>query len=316
MAGRHALAGVCAPVPRIRAIFPDARLGCPADAAPRPRLLGSTRSDFRFIRRIKTSIITMPLNNRFFSIAGQMNDSGAGTENLGPLLYSLICMQRPHAVLTLGLTHTALYFLQALADIPPAVQRDETIITNPHLDLARYDLLASPRQVLRAPRTLVVVDAFGHDEHRMSKALLCAHQLGLSALLEIHQVPFRSVQLEPAARFGLVWIDSDQPLDFVELTNKFWPHVAFDGLFGMHGTYVDSAATEKPAVVAGPLANAVKRQLLESGMAASCEMISLLERHKVRQGSTTLLRKLSPIDRCRSYSVTDEQKIVYGVEGV
>lgn len=84
----------------------------------------------------------------------------------------------------------------------------------------------------------------------------------------------------------------------------------------MHYTFVDVQPRlgDPPVVIPGPWANAVKRELARCGMDAGFEMLSLVEPHKHRQGSVTLLRK-TPDDRCRDNPLQQEQYALYGDQG-
>lgn len=260
----------------------------------------------------------MPLTPRFYSVAQALFHPGMGTENVGPLLHSLTCMRRPETVIAVGLGYSTLFLLQALADVERERARDRQVLQGQRDDPARAEVLApdSGDPPAALPR-LIAIDDFSDDAGRLSRLSECARQLELEHLLQLHPVRYQDWDVPPGCTAGLVWIDCGHQLDYAPLCNRFWPLVDEDGgLLAMHYTYVDvrPAPDADAVVIPGPWVNAVKRDLGRCGPDAGFEVLSLVEPHKHRQGSVTLLRK-APLDRCRDNEITQEQRALYGDEG-
>lgn len=262
----------------------------------------------------------MPLDDRFHAAAREVLDPCMGTENVGPLLYALACMRRPRSVLAVGIGYTTLCLLQALADVEQASAYDQRVLCGATDDPLRRDVLA-PDGVDGAAPCLHAIDDFSDDFGRLQRLLRAIDALGLSRYLVLHRTRFQEAQLPEAAQpFGMAWIDCGHQLEYPDLCNRFWPLVDEDGgLLGMHYTHVDvtlpDAPDEPPVVIAGPWVNAAKQQMLRAGMAADFELLSLVEPHKTRQGSLTLLRKLGRVDRCRDHPLAQEQRALYANPG-
>lgn len=263
----------------------------------------------------------MPLDTQFFSVARVLMHPGMGTENVGPLLYALACMRRPRRVLAVGLGYSTLFLLQALADAEREAARDRALLDQRLHDPARVEVLL-PEAVDTMPAVLVGCDDFSDDDGRLGQLQRCVDRLELGSRMRLHRCRYQDLPDEPEAPpYDLVWIDCGHQLDYAELCNRFWPKLQPDGgLLGMHYTHVDvpvdtGEGAPQRVVVAGPWVNAVKRQLADAGPAARFELLSLVEPHKARQGSVTLLRRLEPHDGCRPGTLAQENLALYGTAG-
>ena len=69
------------------------------------------------------------------------------------------------------------------------------------------------------------------------------------------------------------------------------------GLLLLHFTYwnltVHFDGQDHTNLLCGSIANEIKRQQMRAGLAARFEVLSLVEPHKTRQGSVTMVRKLA-----------------------
>lgn len=260
----------------------------------------------------------MPLNAHFLDIAHHAFDPGMGTEHAALLLYSMVRMQRPSSVLCVGLGYSTLFVLQALADNRTEAQRDARIAGGTLTDPARHEVLHPGYDHAGHAAHLHGIDDFSEDEPRLQRFLQILERLNLSPLFTLHRCRFQDVQLPAeAGPFGFMWLDCGHQLDYPDLLNRFWPLLDADGgLAAIHYTHVDvdvpdGGATAK-VVIPGPCANALRRQQLQAGMGAGFELLSLVEPHKHRQGSVTLLRRLDEVDACRPAGLQQEQMAMYG----
>lgn len=259
----------------------------------------------------------MPLDARFHAVARTLFHPGMGTEHVGPLLHALVSMRRPHTVVAVGLGYSTLFLLQALADVEQERARDARVLSGRLPDPARQEVLwPDPPAGARRPR-LWAIDDFSDDRGRLARLSGCVGRLGLAHLLSLQRSRHQDWRPPAGLRAGLVWLDCGHQLDYTGLCNRFWPLVDDDGgLMGMHYTHIDvQPLADQPAVVVpGPWANAVKCALGRRGCRAGFELLSLVEPHKRRQGSVTLLRKC-PDEACRDTPCEQEQVALYGRSG-
>jgi predicted O-methyltransferase YrrM len=265
----------------------------------------------------------MPLDAHFLDIAHHAFDPGMGTEHAAPLLYSMVRMQRPSSVLCVGLGYSTLFVLQALADNRTEAQHDARVAAGTLTDPARHEVLHPGYDHAGHAAHLHGIDDFSEDEPRLQRFLQILARLNLAPLFTLHRCRFQDVRLPAeASPFGFMWLDCGHQLDYPDLLNRFWPLLDADGgLAAIHYTHVDvdvpdvdvpdGGATAK-VVIPGPCANALRRQQLQAGMGAGFELLSLVEPHKHRQGSVTLLRRLDEVDACRPASLQQEQQAMYG----
>jgi hypothetical protein len=262
----------------------------------------------------------MPLDREFFEAAEPVFDAGMGTENVGPLLYALVRMRRPKRVLAVGLGYSTLFLLKALGDAHAETIRDRAVLAGQTHDPARRSVLVNEAPV-DAENLLIGVDDFSDDQGRLARFQKSVSRIGCSQFFELRRQRYQELQFGPATYFGFVWIDCGHQVEYAELCNCFWPLVESDGgLFAMHYTHVDLSVPEHgnvhQLVIPGPWVNAAKRQLIEMGLNSDAEILSIVEPHKVRQGSLTLLRKLDAEDRCRHTSLREENLAIYGKPGM
>jgi hypothetical protein len=242
-----------------------------------------------------------------------------GTENAGPLLYALACMRRPHRTLAIGLGYSTLFLLKALSDFFARAEHDRLVLAGKINDPARREILDSLEGEFPVPK-LVGIDDFSQEPERLDHMMRCIERLRLSPFFELRRGKCSADLIGGQEAYEMIWIDCGHQIEYPELLNMCWPVLEDDGgILGIHYTYVDvalpSQGVDGRMVIPGPWANAVKRQMLEAGVSANFELLSLVESHKFRQGSLTLLRKTSQIDRCRAATLDEEYLQLYGQRG-
>lgn len=262
----------------------------------------------------------MPLDRGFFEAAEPLFDEGMGTENVGPLLYALAKMRRPKRVLAVGLGYTTLFLLKALCDSDVEAAYDRSILAGDINNVKRRSVLSHERPNDSKP-LLIGIDDFSDDNGRLASLDDSVERIGASEYFELRRERYQEFHNDQSLGFGLVWIDCGHQTDYAYLCNKFWPLVEGDGgLFAMHYTHVDIEVPQENGascqlMVPGPWANAAKKQLIGLGPNSDAELLSIVEPHKARQGSITLMRKLDVEDRCRDTTLLDETLAMYGVPG-
>jgi len=62
----------------------------------------------------------------------------------------------------------------------------------------------------------------------------------------------------------------------------------------------------------GSILNEIKRQQAQQGIRSTFEVLSLVEPHKIRQGSVTMIRRLPKHSRCRDIDLDDDIQKCFG----
>ena len=144
--------------------------------------------------------------------------------------------------------------------------------------------------------------------------------LDLDDIVTVHEGDFRGMisKLEPNSVLSdSVRFDCGGPAEYVRFLEEYWPLINPDGgILVLHFTYWDIAPNQKPDtpanMVMGSIANEIKRQQAKAGLSAESEVLSLIEPHKRRQGSVTMVRRAGADSRIRDRAFTDDVKAVIG----
>ena len=256
----------------------------------------------------------MPLDRKLFT-------PGMGTEHIAPLLYSLVRMVRPRRVLEVGLGYTSPFLAQALMDNVSEVERDKKILTGSQIDQKRQSVLLPEYFEEDYSPSLIAIDDMslkGSTAPKVQDVLKC---LDLDSFVDVHNGDFRgySEKLNPQQLpFDFIWFDCGGALEYIEFLHEYWPLINENhGLLLLHYTYwyaevSDEEGAAYQAHFLAPIANEIKRQQLDSSHESAFEVLSLLEPHKSRQGSLTMVRKLSIHSLCRN---EDFQEAMVGITG-
>ena len=105
-------------------------------------------------------------------------------------------------------------------------------------------------------------------------------------------------------------------MDFIA---EYWPLINADhGPLVLHFTYwtveMQRDGQTLPAMISSPIIDEIKRQQAVAGLSARFEMMSLMQPHKSRQGSLTLVRKLPTQSVCRNRDFSGEMRRLFGRE--
>jgi hypothetical protein len=252
----------------------------------------------------------------FTGIAGALRDPGMGTEQLGPLLYSLARFVRAERVLEVGVGYTTPFLLKALADNRRDFEqgaaclrektrryreaRDAVLAGNrPATEqIARLQPLqdrwagetpplGDPRYYRRGYRpVLYAVDDLSANTGLEVVLRQVAGELGLASILAFASADFRgfSRRIPPEGRpLDLAWFDCGGYNEYGDFLEEYWDLVRPDG-----GLVVLHATLGNPF-----LSHVVKDLKLRqaAGRDQEFEILSLLEPHKFHQHSVTLVRR-------------------------
>jgi len=262
----------------------------------------------------------MPLDARFFEQVGPLQVPGMGTEHVAPMLYSLVRMTRPRSVLEVGLGYTTPFLAQALADNVAEHEADRRTLAEAPADDRRRALLSREFHDSPYRPRLHAIDDYSSAETSAPRVLEALRALGIDPLLALHEGDFRgrSREMDRAALpLDLVWFDCGNLPEYIAFMAEYWPLVRPEhGLLLLHSTYwhlsVELHGVEHRHLICGPVANEIKRQQVAAGFDARYEVLSLVEPHKVNQGSVTLVRKLAPTSMCRNSDFRQEVHEIFG----
>jgi hypothetical protein len=245
------------------------------------------------------------LDARFFDAVEAIRAPLAGTELMGPLLYSLLRSGRPRSVVEVGMGYTTPFLLQALYDNRQDFLRErrllrEKVASLPEAgglsldEMTRIGLETAPAPALDPAHYLVPYEphlyAFDDlsDQHQQRSALgvvAVVRRLGLDPLLTfVNGDPCgqTAVFAKHHLPIDLVWHDADRPGVFME---EYWDLInPSGGMFIVHNTvnsWSSNAATVK------------KLKLRQAGCREEIEILSLVEPHKLNQRSCTMVRKIA-----------------------
>lgn len=264
----------------------------------------------------------MPISREFLDECQRLFEPGMGTESAAFLLYGLVKMARPRNALEVGLGYTTPFLAAALADAQEEFEADRRLLAEPDRGQPRLEVLIPPyyREDYR-PR-LHAIDDFSVEESSAPRVIEALESLGLEKMIELHQGNFRgySKQLSPSELpLDFVWFDCGGPRDYVDFIVEYWPLINNEhGMLVLHFTYwtveMRRGGETLPAIISSPIIDEIKRQQAIGGIASRFEMLSLVEPHKSRQGSVTLVRKLSPQSLCRNRDFATEMTRLLGRE--
>ena len=256
----------------------------------------------------------MPLDADFYKAVKPLYYPGMGTEHVAPLLYTLVRMTRPRNVLEVGLGYTTPFIAQALVDNVSEFQEDRRILAEPGVDDERRLVLAQEYFQTDYSATHHAIDDFSDQDSSGKEALEILEVLNVKPMVQVHEGDFRgfSRQMNQSAfPLDLVWFDCGGLPEYVDFIEEYWRLINPDhGLLLLHFTYSRLSfvrdGVQNVALICGPVANEIKRQQMHAGVNAGFEVLSLVEPHKRRQGSVTMIRKLPWTSMCRDRDFQQE----------
>ena len=252
----------------------------------------------------------MTLDTAFHAAVEELRTPGMGTENVGPLLYSLVRMTRSWRLMEVGLGYTTPFLAMALKDMAAEFEGDRKLLSTPGRD-ERKGVLSVDYYRRNHAAILHAIDDYSVEGSTAPKVMDTLKRLDLDALVEVHDGDYRGMSEKVGSRtqpLDLVWFDCGGLSDYVDFIEEFWPLIRTDGgMLLLHYTYWDIAkrydGMEPSEMVPNPGANAIRRQQARAGAEATFEVLSLLEPHKTRQGSVTMIRRLPPSSRVRDVDI-------------
>ncbi len=217
------------------------------------------------------------LDEKFLKVTKKLFSPTFGTENLAPYLYSLIRLIRPRKILELGGGYTSIFILKALSDNELLFKDSSSVdlsLQNEHYFNQTFN-----------PSKLHVIDNCKDGYTTANLIFDASKKLKLDPFLEFHETDyFGYAENIPKSELplDLLWIDCGSLNTYHHVMRNYFPLVnRAGGIVLIHSliTNLHGALFLKQL----KLAQATKEF-------NDFELISLLEPHKKRQNSLTMLR--------------------------
>ena len=199
---------------------------------------------------------------------------GMGTENVGPLLRTLVQMARPQRILEIGAGYTTPFILDGL-------KANEEMFDDGNLD-PRYEKWYKSNN---DPK-LVIIDT---DSLPQLESKYVEHIQG--------KFQGRSQELfEKYGEFDMIWFDCGAPQDYQDFLTENWNICSHYMIF--HYTFFQGQPTTAIDIISGSIDGHARLY-----GANNVQRIDILEPHKAEQGSITMLKKVSPPSRLHSSDI-------------
>ena len=225
------------------------------------------------------------IDDVFRAAAGAIASPKMGTEAVAPLLYDLVMLHRPRRILEVGGGLSSLYLLKGLADCDAAIAAERGAPgetgTGDDSGLLNQAYFQAPL----APARLHMIDNLVHADTTAGKVIQAAKKLGLDAPLRVHEADFIGYAdklPKDGPPFDMVWFDCGTIEYFQHFKRAYWPLVSRNG--GL--ILIHSLATNFHGQMF--LSELKLEQATKSF--AEFELMTLIEPHKRRQNSVTLIR--------------------------
>ena len=197
-----------------------------------------------------------------------------GTENVGPLLRTLVQMIRPQRILEVGAGYTTPFLLDGL-------KVNDKIFDEGNLDPSYKKWHESNND----PR-LVVIDT---DPLPQLDSKYVEHIQG--------KFQGRSQELfDKYGEFDMVWFDCGDAQDYQDFLAEYWNICSHYMIF--HYTFFQGQPTTVIDIISGSIDGWARLY-----GANNVQRIDILEPHKAGQGSITMLKKVSPPSRLHSSDI-------------
>ena len=197
-----------------------------------------------------------------------------GTENVGPLLRTLVQMIRPQRILEVGAGYTTPFLLDGL-------NANDKIFDEGNLDPSYKKWHESNND----PR-LVVIDT---DPLPQLDSKYVEHIQG--------KFQGRSQELfDKYGEFDMVWFDCGDAQDYQDFLAEYWNICSHYMIF--HYTFFQGQPTTTIDIISGSIDGWARLY-----GANNVQRIDILEPHKAGQGSITMLKKVSPPSRLHSSDI-------------
>lgn len=221
------------------------------------------------------------LDPEFMKVASQLK-GGFGTENVGPLLYTLIKFCRPKSVLEVGAGFSTLFILKALKD---NFDEDQLERSQDNYLYGKTEYYNNQYEAI-----LTTLDDFSHSKSLAKSVNELALFLDLAQFAAFKNRDFRgfSKEIDPfLLPFDFIWFDCGGLREYEDFVDEYWKLVNQNGgIILFHSTLTNLDLQ--------PFIQTIKLRQATSDF-LNFELVSLLEPHKKIQNSVTMIRVTSKV---------------------
>ena len=197
---------------------------------------------------------TMPFEDCF--------QQGMGTEQMAPLLYSLIRFVRPQRILEIGLGYTTPWLVKGLED-------NEGVHIDGNADMEYFGKPYDPK--------IICIDDMSDKESSASQAALKYKD---NKYVNVIESLFQGKSQEIKEKFGMIdfaWFDCGGHEEYEQFLKEYLPICS--GYVLLHFTYYRGKPNPNYDVIKTYISN------------EEWERIDMIEPHKYRQGSFTMVKR-------------------------
>jgi len=260
------------------------------------------------------------LDANFLQAVSALQSFDLGTEHVALLLYSIVRMIRPQSILEVGLGYTTPFLLQGLADNEDEFEQDKLRLQQySSTDLRMKVLLADYYENPYNPQ-FIGIDNYSDDDSTATLVKETIRHLELNKYFTLFEQSFCGLTKEFVKQsiplFDLVWFDCGGPEEYSNFLEEYWPFVNPEGgMIALHYTYwhpstirhrMQGTEMVRSSLEPSSILKEIKRQQALQGTDSNFEVVSLVEPHKYRQGSVTLIRKSPGIACTPDFNMIDE----------
>ncbi len=225
----------------------------------------------------------MPFTKEFLEKVAPLYSAQMGTENMAPLLHSLINFHRPQRLLEVGAGYTTPFIAQALHDVVESRAQEAATTDNPNLVPEYFAQFYAPK--------LLCIDNHTLPGSTSAKVKDLMGEMGLDKYVEFIDADFTEYtdKIDPSyLPLDFVWFDCGALKEYFLFFNNFWRHVNPNGgLLLMHSTLTNLEIST--------FIKSIKLLQATSDF-NNIEIMSLLEPHKKSQNSVTMCRRTTEVE--------------------
>ncbi|NKB20848.1 MAG: hypothetical protein GKS01_10150 [Alphaproteobacteria bacterium] len=225
----------------------------------------------------------MPYTEEFLEKVAPLYNEQMGTENMAPLLHSLINFHRPQRLLEVGAGYTTPFIAQALRDVVDARAQEATDPDNPNHVAEHYAVPYAPK--------LLCIDNHTLPSSTSAKVQALMGEMGLDDLVDFVEADITEYSEQIDQSFlplDFVWFDCGALKEYFLFFNNFWRFVnPKGGLLLMHSTLTNLEIST--------FIKSIKLLQATSDF-NNIEILSLLEPHKKAQSSVTMFRRTTEVE--------------------
>jgi predicted O-methyltransferase YrrM len=225
-------------------------------------------------------------SSQWMAITSVLYAESMGCENMGPLLYQLVRFTKSRRILEVGSGYTSIFLLQGLMDNIQEIHGFQTrnIELQPYPKLSWVVDSYLKRTYNRG--RLTCIDNLGHESTTAHAVKAVAETLRLDDLLDVEHgdaYEYGASEVLEDDELDMLWVDFGDGDKLDVFLEGYWCKVkAAGGLIIVHSTVTNEKSSQ--------WLNEFKTKAgsLEYGL---FELVSLMEPHKQRQNSCTMIQR-------------------------